>query len=212
MTLYEVDEAANRIRDEVDPDANIIFGSTFDASLEGHMRVSVVATGIDAAKGDTASRSAQIRQFLGQDNEQVMQKQVVGLEMESSMDNQFQGGNSFGNSYQGDLNQNSFASDEADAQSEPTSVREKLHLVEDNQDVEESFTSEPGAVMTPVIEKKKSFFGKLSSFISGNKKHEVPQNNYQVAESSNFQQKSQAPQKNDAADEDLDIPAFLRRK
>jgi cell division protein FtsZ len=51
MTLFEVDEAANRIRDEVDPDANIIFGSTFDESLEGKMRVSVVATGIDAAAG-----------------------------------------------------------------------------------------------------------------------------------------------------------------
>jgi cell division protein FtsZ len=49
MTLFEVDEAANRIRDEVDPDANIIFGSTFDDKLEGKMRVSVVATGIEAA-------------------------------------------------------------------------------------------------------------------------------------------------------------------
>jgi cell division protein FtsZ len=48
LTLFEVDEAANRIREEVDPDANIIFGSTFDDSLEGRMRVSVVATGIDA--------------------------------------------------------------------------------------------------------------------------------------------------------------------
>jgi cell division protein FtsZ len=48
MTLYEVDEAANRIRDEVDSDANIIFGSTFDEALAGRMRVSIVATGIDA--------------------------------------------------------------------------------------------------------------------------------------------------------------------
>ncbi len=47
MTLFEVDEAANRIREEVDPDANIIFGSTFDQNLDGVMRVSVVATGID---------------------------------------------------------------------------------------------------------------------------------------------------------------------
>ena len=47
LTLYEVDEAANRIRSEVDPDANIIVGSTFDSSLDGFMRVSVVATGID---------------------------------------------------------------------------------------------------------------------------------------------------------------------
>lgn len=46
MTLFEVDEAANRIREEVDADANIIFGSTFDQAMEGRMRVSVVATGI----------------------------------------------------------------------------------------------------------------------------------------------------------------------
>ena len=48
MTLYEVDEAANEIRAEVDPEANIIVGSTFDETMEGSMRVSVVATGIDA--------------------------------------------------------------------------------------------------------------------------------------------------------------------
>ncbi len=48
LTLFEVDETANRIRDEVDPDANIIFGAIFDQSLEGRMRVSVVATGIEA--------------------------------------------------------------------------------------------------------------------------------------------------------------------
>ncbi|CAO5675755.1 MAG: Cell division protein FtsZ [Holosporales bacterium] len=46
MTLYEVDEAANRIRDDVDSEANIIFGSTFDEKLNGRIRVSVVATGI----------------------------------------------------------------------------------------------------------------------------------------------------------------------
>ena len=47
MTLFEVDEAATRIREEVDEDANIILGATFDESLEGTIRVSVVATGID---------------------------------------------------------------------------------------------------------------------------------------------------------------------
>ncbi len=48
LTLYEVDEAANKIRQEVDPEANIIVGSTFDERLNGRMRVSVVATGISA--------------------------------------------------------------------------------------------------------------------------------------------------------------------
>lgn len=47
MTLFEADEACNRIRDEVDANANIIFGATFDDNLEGRMRVSIVATGIE---------------------------------------------------------------------------------------------------------------------------------------------------------------------
>lgn len=49
LTLYEVDEAASRIRQEVDEDANIILGATFESDLEGVVRVSVVATGIDPA-------------------------------------------------------------------------------------------------------------------------------------------------------------------
>jgi cell division protein FtsZ len=49
LKLYEVDEAATRIREEVDQDANIIVGATFDEALEGLIRVSVVATGIDQA-------------------------------------------------------------------------------------------------------------------------------------------------------------------
>lgn len=64
LTLYEVDEAANRIRREVDPEANIIFGASFDESLEGSIRVSVVATGITRPQeaqnpfmGQTASSS-----------------------------------------------------------------------------------------------------------------------------------------------------------
>ncbi|MGH6987174.1 MAG: cell division protein FtsZ [Caulobacteraceae bacterium] len=49
MTLLEVDEAANAISGQVDPEANIIFGAAFDASLKGVVRVSVVATGMDGA-------------------------------------------------------------------------------------------------------------------------------------------------------------------
>ena len=48
MTLFELDEAANTIRDTVDPDANIIVGSTLDQNMSGKIRVSVVATGIDS--------------------------------------------------------------------------------------------------------------------------------------------------------------------
>ena len=54
LTLYEVDEAATRIREEVDPDANIIVGATFDESLDGIIRVSVVATGVDITTANNA--------------------------------------------------------------------------------------------------------------------------------------------------------------
>ncbi|MEJ6389084.1 cell division protein FtsZ [Gymnodinialimonas ulvae] len=55
LTLFELDEAANRIREEVDQEANIIVGSTLDTDMEGQMRVSVVATGIDAAERQEAA-------------------------------------------------------------------------------------------------------------------------------------------------------------
>jgi cell division protein FtsZ len=65
LTLYEVDEAATRIREEVDADANIIVGATFDDSLEGVIRVSVVATGVDqppAAKPQSQTRVSELTQ------------------------------------------------------------------------------------------------------------------------------------------------------
>lgn len=54
LTLFELDEAANIIREKVDPDANIIVGSTLDTAMEGRLRVSVVATGIDATAASRA--------------------------------------------------------------------------------------------------------------------------------------------------------------
>ncbi len=63
MTLFEVDEAATRIREEVDQDANIILGATFDESLEGIIRVSVVATGIDKAISEIGAAPVEFRQI-----------------------------------------------------------------------------------------------------------------------------------------------------
>ena len=62
LTLFEVDEAATRIREEVDQDANIILGATFDEELEGVIRVSVVATGIDKTAAEIAAAPLAIRQ------------------------------------------------------------------------------------------------------------------------------------------------------
>ncbi|WP_038358862.1 cell division protein FtsZ [Bosea sp. UNC402CLCol] len=73
MKLYEVDEAATRIREEVDSEANIIVGATFDESLEGTVRVSVVATGIDkplshvGESDETEARIAQVAERLKQE-------------------------------------------------------------------------------------------------------------------------------------------------
>jgi cell division protein FtsZ len=58
LKLFEVDEAANRIKQEVDPEANIIVGSCFDDTMQGQMRVSVVATGIEAEGGRQAVEEA----------------------------------------------------------------------------------------------------------------------------------------------------------
>ncbi len=69
LTLYEVDEAANRVREEVDADANIIFGSTFDTRLKGKIRVSVVATGIEA--GFVMQKAPEAEAELVQKNEEA---------------------------------------------------------------------------------------------------------------------------------------------
>ncbi len=60
MTLFEVDEAANRIKEEVDPDANIIVGSTLDETVSGEMRVSVVATGIEVRESRSEPARAEV--------------------------------------------------------------------------------------------------------------------------------------------------------
>jgi len=87
LTLFEVDEAATRIREEVDSDANIIVGATFDESLDGVIRVSVVATGIDAqvaasnrpatqavSSGAPESRLADLTARLRADNQRMQER------------------------------------------------------------------------------------------------------------------------------------------
>lgn len=104
MTLYEVDEAANRVREEVDPDANIIFGSTFNENMNGHMRVSVVATGIDAAavqqkkkafeelvnNKKNADDSEQELQNVAKENFDNKQSPVLGVVENSAKSNEIQ--------------------------------------------------------------------------------------------------------------------------
>jgi len=88
LTLYEVDEAATRIREEVDQDANIIVGATFDESLEGIIRVSVVATGIDHAglqrpATEPEARIAELTQKLRADQLRADGQQRVAERIET---------------------------------------------------------------------------------------------------------------------------------
>jgi cell division protein FtsZ len=76
MTLLEVDEAANAISSEVDPEGNIIFGAAFDPTLEGKIRVSVVATGMDAG-AQAAIEPAAVRPVVAQAVHRVLTPQPV---------------------------------------------------------------------------------------------------------------------------------------
>ena len=79
MTLFELDEAANVIRDKVDSDANIIVGSTLDPDMEGTIRVSVVATGIDAAAAAAGGEIPAARRSMAEpltQNPAVAQKEA----------------------------------------------------------------------------------------------------------------------------------------
>lgn len=86
LTLYEVDEAATRIREEIDQDANIIVGATFDETLDGIIRVSVVATGIDKVVAQRSPASAaearitEIAQRLRTDNARVAERMAERIE------------------------------------------------------------------------------------------------------------------------------------
>lgn len=82
MTLFEVDAAANRIREEVDnPEANIIFGSTFDPNLEGVIRVSVVATGIESKPpvNNTRNIPNNVQKPYNKPTPHVQNQQVVDM-------------------------------------------------------------------------------------------------------------------------------------
>ncbi len=86
LKLYEVDEAATRIREEVDQDANIIVGATFDESLDGIIRVSVVATGIDQvvaqrpALPQAEQRIAEVAQRMRAESQRSIVERVQAAE------------------------------------------------------------------------------------------------------------------------------------
>ncbi len=88
ITLFEIDEAASRIKEEVDEDANIIFGSSFDDTLGGKIRVSIVATGIEGegikrSLMQTTSIKPKIEEFVKPDPEVMAPREVIENNLET---------------------------------------------------------------------------------------------------------------------------------
>lgn len=79
MTLFEVDEAANRIREEVDQDANIIFGSAFNQNLEGKLRVSVVATGIENPEEKSSPKPQRVQAEPSRPQQDIFSKAAANF-------------------------------------------------------------------------------------------------------------------------------------
>ena len=89
ITLFEIDEAASRIKEEVDEEANIIFGSSFDEALDGKIRVSIVATGIGDAKAAAKPQqpqAAKIASYIEQSYMREIEKpSVPSPELDSNL-------------------------------------------------------------------------------------------------------------------------------
>ena len=207
MTLFEVDEAANRIRDEVDPDANIIFGSTFNPELEGKIRVSVVATGIEsnlpvvetpnptrtiAAKKPEPVKDMNIRELQNKFSYQTPPKIQIEEEIEEQISfvapiavepNVIH--NNYSNSY---LHQ------------------KEVKPVMTQQPTAPSYPMAPQKV-EPEMDKNVGLFGRMANSVG------IKQTQSQTPKQTSFKVEEE-----DFSDEDnlvaaeLDIPAFLRRK
>jgi cell division protein FtsZ len=234
LTLFELDEAANRIREEVDPDANIIVGSTLDTTLEGVMRVSVVATGIDAGQARSfrtpSARAEVVTPRFEQsemESEDYKLPELTFAENESSM------------SPDSELIPDVAALNEETLSSEDSVQTNEGEMLIDANDLEPSMSyiglSEPGtpspeamarlraavekvpletklndSVERPVAEvteKPRFGFNSLISRMTG--QHESVDRSEVSAPSTVIDQEFEAEK---GANERIDIPAFLRRQ
>ena len=201
MTLYEVDEAANRIREEVDPDANIIFGSTFDEKLTGKVRVSIVATGIDAILPAHATQPLKTNPLTKEPHLMVVDPQpsmtASDLQATESKD------------IEEELLQNNRENDDFFASHEGS---------EDASHESSAFAHEEGELEgpSPLIfekEKKLSLFQRLTGVHRRAQQSRVPveETHGYPERQPDFSQTTFSHREEDDI-EDLEIPAFLRRQ
>ena len=250
MTLFEVDEAANRIRDEIESEANIIFGSTFDERLNGRLRVSVVATGIDAelakmlserssAKSSTSSaffstsQSAEtVSKSIETAAKSALEKDVrpdqfnksvteddmadAGINFDSGETANIQGGKQADLFTQAEQTTSDLFSSQTDATN--SNVAPTNHTQNNNDSI---FNSDP---FSPPRKKKKTGFLSRLFGISDEDEEEIKstainrQNHvtYKRLDLEESNMVSQASENNvvdeqNSEDDDLDIPAYMRR-
>ncbi|MBX9696583.1 MAG: cell division protein FtsZ [Alphaproteobacteria bacterium] len=215
MTLFEVDEAANRIREEVDPDANIIFGSTFDETLSGKVRVSVVATGIDAAKGfskNWMSRSKLVGDSFDSFHESLKDKSALKREEESAVEDISDA------SHENQLNEQESVDTLASGY-ESALANEGVQTEPVMGENEDLFTERQEDFFQHIQEsrhKKKGFFGRFADRFKGISKldeegyDEDYEQQYVTHAEANLakNQKAGLSAENDM----LDIPSYMRRK
>lgn len=198
MTLYELDAAANRIREEVDGDANIIVGSAFNESLDGKIRVSVVATGIDQELSSVFDNSR-----INMDKNQVAAQAVNNApQPETKQDQQdAEAGNNshYANAMQEVMQASTETAVKSSANGDFTQKNQDNSINIAN-DVSDNMLSESDAEQTPAVQDVTHD----NSGIFGNKSLETNQQ----PEQKTGVAKEQDNKKNDI----FDIPAFLRRK
>ena len=228
LTLFELDEAANRIREEVDPDANIIVGSTLDTELEGKMRVSVVATGIEAEETLHSNRENSAETYVFAE-EKILEESDQNLSIEEpivaktqeifdKVDNEISANTEFDQSLMqqnNDLTENSKPEEKLDIQPQSSSVvPSKETLARLQAAVMKDADKKDGPnVIEERPETARPKFG-ISSLISRMSKSE--NSNLKSGTSRNEPSFNASVTKeyesDDLEQEKIEVPAFLRRQ
>lgn len=184
MTLYEVDEAANRIREEVDGDANIIFGSTFDDRMSGTLRVSVVATGIDARA------MAEKRQQTLKETKPVAEPEFAFEVMEPKLETDLPADDIFTSLHEESINPTVPETSSDDAIEESSAINMTATRLQE----------------TPRREKK-SLWHRLG--FDTKKDQEIPVSSTETLQTQGIDKSLEVL--DEESNKDLDIPAFLRK-
>ena len=219
MTLFEADEAAQRIKDEVDVDANIIFGSTFDQTLDGKIRVSVVATGIDRGEAEEKAslfnreEAEQVRNI--EEIEEEVVKKVEGFVPKQAISPDMLNVSNESLSEDVLFKQDSKFEDYSNDVQSHTNMESGLHFSieevekESEQGSKKVVNNEINNLLQKETQKKNTGFSNLFGFFKEKYKKidETPEAPVQVNN-----QKNNIEADLDISDDMLNVPTFLREK